>query len=183
MKKIYLLSIMSLIILLIGISAVGAGLFDGLSGEDNSLSDENGLIKIECDDNSISGTLVIHEFKNIKQDNNTTTINASEFYDDKGYLKGGIQNSIKIKDGKAEYQLHNDTEFFSVEYFIENINPETAESLITVEYLFNGETLLSSSENNGGIDICSVSFGDTIYSVNGTEPELNLNIESGEVYN
>ena len=82
-----------------------------------------------------------------------------------------------------ENRARKDTEFFSVDYFIANINPETAESLITVEYLFNGQTMLSSSENNGGIDICPVSFGDTIYSVNGTEPELNMDIESGEVYN
>ena len=181
MKKIFLVSL-ALLVLVLSAATVSAGLFDGF-GEDSSISDENGVIKIECDNDSISGTLVIHEFKNIKQDNNTTTINASEFYDDEGYLKGGIQNSIKIKDGKAEYQLHNDTEFFSVDYFIANINPETAESLITVEYLFNGQTMLSSSENNGGIDICPVSFGDTIYSVNGTEPELNMDIESGEVYN
>ena len=132
MKKILLISLIAIAILA-SVSVVSAGWFDGLGG--SSLSDENGLIKIECNNSSISGTLYIHEFKNIAQDNNTTAINASEFYDDSGLLDDGIKNSIQIKDGKAEYQLHNDTEFFSVDYFIENINPSDADLIINVKYL------------------------------------------------
>ena len=43
--------------------------------------------------------------------------------------------------------------------------------------------MLSSSESNMGIDICTVSFGDTVYSVNRTKVKLNMDIESDELYN
>ena len=166
MKK-YVL-IIGLILAIISISAVSAGLF----GDDA----KGGVLKIESEDSSMSGVVEIYEYKNVDENSNGT-LNASEFYDSNGFLKGN-KHAIKIKDGQAEYQLHNDTKYFAVDYFITDINndydDDATAPLVTVEYFQNGNSLLSSSEK-AYYDQCDVSFGDKIYSINGDLADLIIN--------
>lgn len=161
--------IFGLIILIASVSAVSAGLFD-------SNAQDNGIITIESDDHSMKGTVEIYEFKNIKE-NDDDTYNVTQFYDHDGFQKRK-KHRIVIKDSTAEYKLHNDTEFFIIYYFITDIKPyydldnETA-PMVNVEYLFNGKSMLSSSEE-AYFDQCDISFGDSVYKVNGDPVDLNI---------
>ena len=165
MKK--YLAILGLIILIASVSAVSAGLFD-------SNNSDNGIIKIESEDSSMKGTVEIYEFKNIKE-NDDGSYNITQFYDQDG-LEKGKKHSITIKDGAAEYALHNDTEFFIIYYFITNIKPEydldnETAPMVNVEYLYHGESMLSSSEE-AYYDQCDISFGSKVYKVNGDQVDL-----------
>ena len=165
MKKYILL--IGLILAVLSISAVSAG----LCGDDAN----EVVLKIESEDSSMSGIVEIYEYKNIDE-NNDGTVNASNFYDTSGYLKGS-KHAIKIKDGQAEYKLHNDTQYFGVYYFITDINNDYEDDatapIVTVEYFLNGDSLLSSAEK-AYYDQCDISFGDQIYSINGDLAKLNI---------
>ena len=165
MKK-YVL-IIGLILAVVSISAVSAGLF----GDDAS----GGTLKIKSEDSSMSGTVEIYEYKNINENSNGS-INATKFFDSNGYLKGN-KHAVSIKNGEAEYNLKNDTKDFAVYYFITDINPDYEDDakapMVTVEYLLNGNSLLSSAEK-AYFDQCDISFGDTVYSVNGDPADLNI---------
>ncbi len=174
MKKYFF--ILCLLVSVISITAVSAGLFDvgGLFGDET----HECILTVESEDTSMSGIVHITEFRNIKE-NYDGTYDASQFYKTSGVTKGN-SHDVKIKDGKAEYKLHNDTEFFIVEYYITDIKPNygyTNESapVITVEYLFDGESILSSSET-AYVNQCDVSFGGQVYSIKGDQIQLNIDI-------
>lgn len=144
-------------------------------GNNINILHDTGNIKISSEDSSMSGKLTITEFKNIKKNENGT-YNISQFYDRFG-MPTGAKNDIVIKDGKAEYTLHNDTEFFIVDYYITDIKPKynygnDSAPKVTVEYLHNGKSVLSSSET-AYADQCDVTFGVKIYSLDGTTLSSN----------
>lgn len=162
MKKLYLVGI-ALIVMLVSVSTVSAGIFDFLGGSDEK------ILKIESEDSSLNGKLQITEYKNIEK--------QGDYYYEDDFEEGAI-NDILIENGNAEYKLQDDTEFFKVGYFIDDISSNLDENdtpMVTVKYLLNNKTILSSSneaELSDGYGDCSVSFGDDVYTVDGKA--LNL---------
>lgn len=131
------------------ISAVSANVFDFLGGNSGEK-----MITIESEDSSLSGKLQITEYKSYESNNK---------------FEGGGTNDILVKNGKGEYKLHDDTKFFEVDGYLENIeykNSSNKEPQVTVKYLLDNKTLLSSS-NNALNNTCDVSFGYKVYSVEG----------------
>ena len=146
---------------------------------------ETGTVKINSEDNSMSGKLKIIEFKNIKKNSNGT-YNVTQFYNRYG-VPTGTTNDILIKDGKAEYTLHNDTEFFIIEHYITDIKPNYgygnngSAPLVTVDYSLGGKSVLSSSDT-AYADQCDVTFGGRLYALDGsTIPESSFNIDIPEL--
>ncbi len=146
---------------------------------------DNNVIKITCDDNSMTGVLVILEWHNV-QPNTDGKYNMTQFISKYGGNEGST-NDIIIKDGKAEYNLHNDTDFFMVAPYITGIklaNQENA-SNVYVELLHNGESIVTSYSKTPLFgDESQVSFGLQVYSVNGTKlSDSDLNIDIPELKN
>lgn len=148
MKRVYFIAI-AFVVMLISISTVSAGVFDFFGG-----TDDDKVIKIESEDSSLSGKLEITEYQSYKNNHN---------------YEGGATNDILIENGEAEYKLHDDTKFFKVDFFIEDIelgNTSDDDPMVTVKYLLNNDTILSSSSDVFD-DLCDVNFGGYVYSVEG----------------
>lgn len=160
MKKIYVVCI-ALLVILISVSSVSAGMFDFLGGS----ADEK-IVKIESEEPSLNGILKITEYKDVEKSGNDYT------YED---FAGGSSNDILIENGEAEYKLHDDTKFFKVDLFIDAIeldkNVKDKSPMVTVKYLFNNDTKLSSSDYVLD-DFCEVDFGETVYTVEGESVNL-----------
>lgn len=160
MKKLYIIGV-ALLVMLLTISTVSAGMFDFLGGTDEK------VLKLNCEDSSMSGILKITEYKDVEKSGNNYT------YED---FAGGTPKDLLIKNGEIEYKLHDDTKFFKVDSFIDAIeldkNAKDDEPMITVEYLVNNETILSSSDHVLD-DFCEVSFGDEVYTVEGEAVPLS----------
>lgn len=181
-KHIIIIAVLVVIIAILAVTVLSMG--NGVNLQKNN----NGTIKISSDDNSVSGKLTIHEYKNIKKNPNGT-YNITQFYDKFGTPKG-IKNDIPIKNGKAEYTLHNDTEFFIVDSITKvksNDTGNTSTPTINVEYLYNGKSILSSSEPvNFYPEVsekdCLVSFALDIYSLDGNKLSIDsFNIDIPEL--
>ena len=175
-NKILMIALIALVAI-VSVGSCSAGLFD-FFGEEAS---DVGTITIECNDTTESGQLMIIEFKDIEQNENGT-YNTSQFGTNDGEWKGNVVY-IPIEDGKAEYNLTDDTEMFAVDSYIIDLNKEyeladdTTPSF-DVKYLFNGDEVLSSSEH-AYFDQCDVSFGGNIYFLNGTgftEDDISIDL-------
>ena len=90
---------------------------------------------------------MIIEFKDIKQ-NEDGAYNTSQFGTNDGEWNVNVV-FIPIDNGKAEYNLTEDTEMFAVGPYITNLTKEyeladNSAPVFEVKYLFNGEEVLSS---------------------------------------
>lgn len=153
------------LIVIVSVGSCSAGFLDFLGG-----SSDVGTFIIECNDTNESGQMMIIEFKDIEQNENGT-FNTSQFGNNDGVWNGNVVY-IPIENGRAEYNLSNDTEMFAVDSYITNLTKEydiadDSTLAFDVKYLFNGEEVLSSSEHSY-FDQCDVSFGGNIYYLNGT---------------
>lgn len=153
------------LIVIVSVGSCSAGFLDFLGG-----SSDVGTFIIECNDTNESGQMMIIEFKDIEQNENGT-FNTSQFGNNDGVWNGNVVY-IPIENGRAEYNLSNDTEMFAVDSYITNLTKEydiadNSTLAFDVKYLFNGEEVLSSSEH-AYFDQCDVSFGGNIYYLNGT---------------
>lgn len=153
------------LIVIVSVGSCSAGFLDFLGG-----SSDVGTFIIECNDTNESGQMMIIEFKDIEQNENGT-FNTSQFGNNDGVWNGNVVY-IPIENGRAEYNLSNDTEMFAVDSYITNLTKEydiadDSTLAFDVKYLFNGEEVLSSSEH-AYFDQCDVSFGGNIYYLNGT---------------
>lgn len=143
---------------------------------------DNNAISISSDDSSVSGKLMICEWSDVKSNENGT-YNITQFISKYGGNEG-TTNDIIIKDGKAEYTLRNDTDFFMVSPLIKDINQSNnnSEGSVKVEYLHNGKSLITSSNKISIFRECKVSFGSQIYSTNGTKlSDSDVIIDSPEL--
>lgn len=74
-----------------------------------------------------------------------------------------------ITNGKAKYNLHDDTKFFKIGPYIDDIKltgKSEDSPLVIVEYKLNNKTILSSASNVRG-DECEITFGFNVHSING----------------
>ena len=164
-KRILMIALVALVAI-VSVGSCSAGFLDFLGGDDADV----GTFTIECDGANETGQLMIIEFKDIEQNENGT-FNTSQFGNNDGVWKGNVV-FIPVVDGRAEYNLTNDTEMFAVDNYITNLTEEyeladNSTPAFNVKYLFNGEEVLSSSEH-AYFDQCDVSFGGNIYYLNGT---------------
>lgn len=135
----------------------------------------NPTITVNSEDTSMSGKLTITEFINIEKNSNGT-YNVSQFMNNYGAWTGNTKD-IPIKDGKAEYELSEDTQFFTVNYYIMDIRPDygfgnDTAPIVEVKYIANGDEVLSSS-NQAYVDQCDITWGGRIYDTDGNI--LNFN--------
>ena len=164
-NKIFLVAIIALIAI-ISVGSCSAGFLDFLGGDNTG----DGTITIECNDTTENGQLMIIEFKDIQQNENGT-YNTSQFGNDNGEWNGHVVY-IPIENGKAEYNMSAGTEMFAVDSYITNLTTDyelgaTDTPVFDVKYLYSGNELLTSSEQQYGSQ-CDVSFGGDIYYLNGT---------------
>ena len=119
-------------VLVIIIAVLAAGIL--MSGNFTQQADSN-VITISSEDPSMSGKLTIIEWSGVEA-NADGKYNITQFITKYGGLVG-TSNDIVIENGKGEYTLHNNTEFFMVASYIDNIKPDYNKSDVTVnvEYL------------------------------------------------
>lgn len=171
--------IIAVLVIIIAVLAVGIL----MSGNFTQQADSN-VITISSEDPSMSGKLTIIEWSGVEA-NADGKYNITQFITKYGGLVG-TSNDIVIENGKGEYTLHNNTEFFMVASYIDNIKPDYNKSDVTVnvEYLHNGESILTSSNTVTIFEECPISFGLRMYSVNGTPLSDNdVNIDIPELKN
>lgn len=162
LKKI-LIMVLVLITVFSSLSMVSAGLFDFLNSQGTS------EIVIDSNDTNLSGELMIIEFKNITANDNGT-YNTSQFGTNDGDWNGNV-TYIHIENGKANYTLNEDTEFFVMDSYITNLTKDFDEDenapFFDVKILVNGKEIESSHEQ-AYFDQCDVSVGGKIFNINGT---------------
>ena len=164
-KRILMVALIALIAI-VSVSSCSAGFLDFLGGDDADV----GTFTIDCNGTNETGQLMIIEFKDIEQ-NEDGTFNTSQFGTNDGEWNGNVV-FIPVVNGTAEYNLTEGTEMFGVDSYITNLtedydidNPDAP--TFNVKYLYNGEEVLSSSEQ-AYFDQCDVTFGGNIYYLNGT---------------
>lgn len=174
LKKILIMALV-LIAVFSSLSMVSAGLLDLLDSQGTA------EIIIDSNDTDLSGELMIIEFKNITANDNGT-YNTSQFGTNEGKWNGDIKY-IGIENGKANYTLSEDTQFFAVDYYIVNLTEDFGDDnenapFFDVKLLVNGEEIESSHEQVY-FDQCDVSWGGKIFNINGTalkEEQINIDL-------
>lgn len=163
-KRILMIALIALIAI-VSVGSCSAGWLDFLGGDTSDV----GTFTVNCSVNE-TGQLMIIEFKDIEQ-NEDGTFNTSQFGTNEGEWNGNVV-FIPVVNGTAEYNLSDDTEMFAVDSYITNLTEDydldnDDAPTFDVKYLYNGEEVLSSSEQ-AYFDQCDVTFGGNIYYLNGT---------------
>jgi hypothetical protein len=138
------------------------------SPSDLNVSAENKVqIIIEADAN-FNGTIIIYTYSNLKKNENGS-YNITEFYKKHvGYKEyKGNEIEIPIINGKATYDLPENTQFFIVAPLGEtNEIFEDIDRKITLDFYINGKLI---EQANSVIDgpVFEIIFGDKIYDAHG----------------
>lgn len=144
----------------------------------------NPKITVSSEDPNMNGIITVYEFKNIEKNSNGT-YNVSQFINNLGVYTGNTKD-IPVKEGKAEYELSDDTEFFTVYYLVNDITPNygfgnESAPMVEVKYIANGKEVLSSIDQ-AYYDQCDIKWAGRIYDTDGNALELNdYNIDIPEL--
>ena len=164
-----------IIIAVVAITAIATIMFSSVTLHDTA------TIIVNCEDTNLNGQFTIIEFKDIEKNSNGT-YNTSQFGTNEGVWKGKVTN-VTVKNGKANYTLNDDTEFFALDSYVYNFNKdydldnESAPN-IEVKYIYNGEEVLSSNKK-AYFDQCDISWGGKLFHRNGvitSDSELNIDL-------